>query len=87
MKQKTAILFISVIFLGMVVVWLAYSLYQGNNAHPQNMQNAEAENANAQKAAEEAAKTQNPFKANNPLVNVETNPLNKTKKVLNPFEQ
>ena len=45
------------------------------------------EEAAAQKAAEDVAKAENPFSADNPLVNVETNPFGKVKKVLNPFEQ
>lgn len=46
-----------------------------------------AEETAAQKAAEDVAKAENPFSAQNPLVNVETNPFGKVKKVLNPFEQ
>lgn len=37
------------------------------------------------KAAEEAAKSANPFQAVNPLSGVEANPFEKVKKVLNPF--
>ncbi len=40
----------------------------------------------ALKAAEDAAKTANPFQAVNPLEGVEANPFEKVKKVLNPFE-
>lgn len=40
----------------------------------------------AKKAAEEAAKAANPFQVVNPLENVELNPFEKTKKILNPFE-
>lgn len=43
--------------------------------------------AAAQQAAGEAAQSQNPFKASSPLADVETNPFEKTKKVLNPFEE
>ena len=39
-----------------------------------------------QKAAEDAAKAANPFKATNPLEGVESNPFEQAKKVLNPFE-
>lgn len=38
-----------------------------------------------QKAAEDAAKAANPFKATNPLEGVEANPFEQAKKVLNPF--
>ena len=40
----------------------------------------------ARKAAEEAAKSANPFQAVNPLEGVEANPFEKVKKTLNPFE-
>lgn len=40
----------------------------------------------ARKGAEEAAKSANPFQAVNPLEGVETNPFEKVKRVLNPFE-
>jgi len=43
--------------------------------------------AAAQQAAEETAKSENPFKSESPLSAVEANPFEKTKKVLNPFEQ
>lgn len=40
----------------------------------------------AKKASEEAAKAANPFQAINPLAEVEANPFEKAKKVLNPFK-
>lgn len=39
----------------------------------------------AKKATAEAAKAANPFQVSNPLENVDTNPFQKAKKVLNPF--
>jgi len=39
-----------------------------------------------QKAAEDAAAAANPFKADNPLEGVESNPFEQAKKVLNPFD-
>ena len=44
-----------------------------------------AQEVAAQKAAEDAAKAANPFKAANPLEGVESNPFEQAKKVLNPF--
>ena len=44
-----------------------------------------AQDTTAQKAAEDAATAANPFKANNPLEGVESNPFEEAKKVLNPF--
>ena len=40
----------------------------------------------AKKAAAETAKAANPFQVANPLEGVESNPFQKAKKVLNPFE-
>ncbi|TSC75143.1 MAG: hypothetical protein G01um101433_941 [Parcubacteria group bacterium Gr01-1014_33] len=42
--------------------------------------------AAGQKAATEAAKAANPFQTTNPLQSVDTNPFEKAKKVLNPFQ-
>ncbi len=39
----------------------------------------------AKKATAKATKAANPFQVSNPLENVETNPFEKAKKVLNPF--
>lgn len=44
-----------------------------------------AQEVAGQKAAEDAAKAANPFKATNPLEGVESNPFEQAKKVLNPF--
>ncbi|MBI5140290.1 MAG: hypothetical protein HZA94_02485 [Candidatus Vogelbacteria bacterium] len=40
----------------------------------------------AKKAVEAAAKAANPFQSVNPLEGVESNPFEKAKKVLNPFQ-
>ncbi|MAF80129.1 hypothetical protein CL629_03570 [bacterium] len=40
----------------------------------------------ARRTTEEAAKAANPFEIENPLENVEANPFEKVKEVLNPFE-
>ena len=40
----------------------------------------------AQQALEEASKAANPFQAVNPLEGIETNPFEKVKDILNPFE-
>ncbi|MBI4137958.1 MAG: hypothetical protein HY472_01775 [Candidatus Sungbacteria bacterium] len=42
--------------------------------------------AAAERAAREAAAAANPFQAVNPLQGVESNPFEKAKKVLNPFQ-
>lgn len=39
-----------------------------------------------QKAAEDAADAANPFKADNPLEGVESNPFEQAKKAINPFD-
>lgn len=59
--------------------WFAYARYQSNVLRE--------EEAIAEKAAAEAAQSENPFTETSPLSNVEVDPFEKTKKVLNPFEQ
>lgn len=59
------------------VLWWVVSYY---------MQSGNSQEMVAQKAAENAAKAENPFSTENPLSNIEADPLEKTKKVLNPFE-
>lgn len=75
-RRKMAILVIAILVI-LVVVWLVYSLYIAPST----------EKTAAEQVAEEVAKAENPFKADNPLSTVETNPFEKVKKVLNPFEQ
>ncbi|MEK7227429.1 MAG: hypothetical protein AAB641_00880 [Patescibacteria group bacterium] len=61
----------------LVVAWFVYSRYAG----------PDSDKTVAEQVAEEVAKAENPFKADNPLANVEVNPFEKAKKVLNPFGQ
>ena len=69
---------LTIIILG--GVWLIYASYEkGAQKNPQ-------EDA-AHKAAAVTAKSENPFQTGNPLSGVKANPFEKTKKVLNPFEQ
>lgn len=77
---------VSVVVL--VVVVFALGWWVGSN---QGYKKAEADIKKVQaeaakKAAEEAAKAANPFGVANPLGDVEANPFEKTKKILNPFE-
>ena len=61
--------------------WLGHS--QGYNKAEADSKKVQAEAA--KQAAEDAAKAANPFGATNPLGEVEANPFEKTKKILNPF--
>lgn len=58
--------------------WFAYVQYQGANET--------AQNTTVSKVVTGVAKSENPFQAENPLSNVEADPFEKTKKILNPFE-
>ena len=69
-------LLILIIIAVIAVSWLAYSRY-----------GTPGEKTAAEQVAEEAAKAENPFTSDNPLASVEVNPFEKTKKMLNPFEQ
>lgn len=76
-RQKPAVSIIVVVAV-LALVWLIYS----RSATPSS-----EEKTAAQQVAEEVAKVENPFKVGNPLSTIETNPFEKAKKVLNPFEQ
>jgi len=75
-KREITILIIAVAAIA-VAAWLFYA--RGKPALPK------AEEVAAEKVAVDVAKAENPFKSDNPLSGVETNPFDKTKKVLNPF--
>lgn len=77
---------IAVIVLAGLAFWLGRSGgYTAGYAQAQTDAKALQEES-ARKAAEDAAKSANPFQAVNPLEGVEANPFEKVKKVLNPFE-
>lgn len=83
--NKTNIIIIAVILIG-VAFWLG-RLNGYSTGYSQAQTDAKAlQEESANKAAEEAAKSANPFQAVNPLEGVEANPFEKVKKVLNPFE-
>ena len=63
----------------LLAAWMLVAAFTRNNASTE--QERVAQNAGA-----DAAKSENPFQAENPLSGVEANPFEKTKKVLNPFE-
>ena len=87
LNQKTWILgAILLIFGGLAGYWIG-----GNQGFSRGYDKAIADSqstqeAAAERAAAEAAKAANPFQATNPLEGVTTNPFEKAKKVLNPFE-
>ena len=71
-RRKITVLAIIVL----AVAWFIYSRFITSS-----------EKTAAEQVAEQVAKSENPFRADNPLATVETNPFEKAKKVLNPFEQ
>ncbi len=66
--------------VALAALWLAYAQYQSTN------ETETVQNETARKAVTSVAKSENPFQAENPLSNVEADPFEKTKKILNPFE-
>lgn len=83
--NKTNIIVIAVILIG-VAFWLG-RLNGYSTGYSKAQTDAKAlQEESVRKAAEEAAKSANPFQAVNPLEGVEANPFEKVKKVLNPFE-
>ena len=84
--NNKAVVIIVVIALAGVAFWLGRSGgYTAGYAQAQVDVKALQEES-ARNAAEDAAKSANPFQAVNPLEGVEANPFEKVKKVLNPFE-
>lgn len=84
--NNKAIVVVAVIALAGVAFWLGRSGgYTAGYVQAQSDINALQEES-ARKAAEDTAKSANPFQAVNPLEGVEANPFEKVKKVLNPFE-
>ena len=78
-KREVVLLALALVAV-LIAAFFAYSLYQQRRT-------VNLEEQAAARAAEDVAKAENPFKANNPLADVEANPLTKVKAVLNPFEQ
>lgn len=66
----------------LIVAVVALAFFLGG----QSTQTQNQPDSAAQKAAEDTAKSETPFKSASPLSGVEANPFEKTKKVLNPFE-
>ena len=84
-RRGLPVLIISLVLL-VAVFWLgrAGGYDSGYTQAKSDIQSIQEEAA--RKAAEEAAKSANPFQAVNPLEGVEANPFEKVKKILNPFE-
>ena len=68
-----------------VVAVLAYWVGDWGGFNRSQADVKKAQEVAGQKAADDAAKAANPFKAANPLEGVESNPFEEAKKVLNPF--
>ena len=79
LTNKRALFAVAVLVV-LGAVWFLYGSYGRAVAPPLT------EDAAAHKAASDAAKSSSLFKASNPLSGVEANPFEKTKKILNPFE-
>ena len=68
-----------------MVIVLAYWVGDWQGYSRSQVEVKKAQELVGQKAAEDAAKAANPFKVANPLEGVESNPFEKAKKALNPF--
>lgn len=85
LANKTILIVTVLVFTGLAFFLGRYTGYDiGYEQAQTDIQTLQEEAA--RKGAEEAAKSANPFQAVNPLEGVETNPFEKVKKVLNPFE-
>lgn len=77
-----------VLVAGALIVGIIIGYVAGNsNGYKRaEAERTKVEEAAVEKVATDAAKAANPFQAVNPLEQVEANPFEKAKKVLNPFE-
>lgn len=83
-KTKIAIVFV----LGIILGYASGGYLSSKNAYKKALADIQAQQETlATKAAEEAAKTANPFKVANPLEGVKANPFAEAQKALNPFSQ
>lgn len=74
------------IVTGVVVAFITgYSLGDSSGYKRAQEDFKKLEQASAEKSAEAVGKAANPFSAINPLEGVDSNPFEKAKKVLNPF--
>ena len=73
-------LYIVLLIVAAGLLWFAYTSYNGGVQK-------DLQGDAARKVAADTARSQNPFQTENPLSGVVTNPFEKVKKVLNPFEQ
>ena len=69
-----------------IAVAVLAALWFVNNQYQSANETETAQNTAVSKAVTGVAKSENPFQAENPLSNVEADPFEKTKKILNPFE-
>lgn len=80
LSRREVVLLALALVAVLVAASLAYFLYQ-------QIRVVNLEEQAATRAAADVAKAENPFKVDNPLSEIEINPLTKVKAVLNPFEQ
>ena len=90
MEQKSSGLVLGVI-IALVIGGAAGYWYGASSGYDKGYAQAEtdvvkADEEVAKQATEDATKAANPFTVENPLENVEADPFEKIKKVLNPFE-
>lgn len=78
-SNKTLLIGGALVVVALLLLWFSYS----KNTQPSA---AELQEKAAQASGDDVAKSENPFQTDNPLSNVKSDPLEKTKEVLNPFE-
>lgn len=87
MEQKSMVFRFLIIIVALVVgYFVGYSIGDGRGYKRAEADIQKLGAAAGERATKEAAKAANPFQAVNPLEQVEANPFEKAKKILNPFE-
>lgn len=88
MKNNTPVVGVVLLIVGLALGYWYGTTRAATTAYDKAVADIKAQQEEvAKKAGEEAAKTANPFKVENPLEGVEANPFSDAKKALNPFAE
>ena len=88
MKNNTPVVGVVLLIAGLAIGYWFGTTRAAKNAYDKAVADIKAQQEEvAKKAGEEAAKTANPFKVENPLEGVKADPFSDAKKALNPFAE
>ena len=86
-KRNRLVVILVLVVVGGGALWLSYASGKSAGYAQAQKDIQDLQEGAGRTALAEAAKSANPFQAVNPLEGVVTNPFDKVKKILNPFEK